>query len=53
MKQRRHHNTKGLRQIKRGKTQDQVEDMERRLLGNATTTTGNSRRLPRGSEKSG
>ena len=31
MKTRRHHNTKGLRQIKTGKTFKQVKDMARRL----------------------
>jgi hypothetical protein len=31
MRKRRHHNTKGLRQIKRGKTQKQVAMMARRL----------------------
>jgi hypothetical protein len=31
MKCRRHHNTKGLRQIKRGNTRKQVERMARRL----------------------
>lgn len=31
MKKRRHHNNKGLRQIKRGKTSTQVEHMCRRL----------------------
>lgn len=31
MKTRRHHNNTGLRQIKRGKTTDQVEAMARRL----------------------
>ena len=33
MRKRRHHNTKGLRQIKRGKTQKQVAMMARRLGG--------------------
>ena len=31
MRKRRHHNTKGLRQIKRGKTQKQVAMMTKRL----------------------
>jgi hypothetical protein len=31
MKTRRHHNNKGYRRIKRGKTRDQVEHMARRL----------------------
>lgn len=31
MKARRHHNNKGYRQIKRGKTRDQVERIARRL----------------------
>ena len=31
MKTRRHHNNKGYRQIKRGKTRKQVEVMARRL----------------------
>jgi hypothetical protein len=31
VKARRHHNTKGLRQVRRGKTYDQVEAMARRL----------------------
>lgn len=30
-KERRHHNNKGLRQIKRGKTRKQVKQMARRL----------------------
>lgn len=34
MRRRRHHNTKGTRQIKRGKTQEQVEGMAKRILGN-------------------
>ncbi len=33
MNKRRHHNNRGLRQIKRGKTQDQVEDMSKRIIG--------------------
>ncbi len=32
MKNRRHHNNKGTRQIQRGKTQDQVEAMAKRIL---------------------
>lgn len=32
MKSRRHHNNKGLRQIKRGKTREQVAKMAERLL---------------------
>ncbi len=35
MKMRRHHNNKGLRQIKRGKTHDQVKWMARRLFRKA------------------
>jgi hypothetical protein len=31
MKQRRHHNNKGLRQIKKGRTTDQVKEIARRL----------------------
>ena len=31
MKKRRHHNTKGLRQIRNGKTYEQVKAMARRL----------------------
>lgn len=31
MKQRRHHNNKGTRQIKRGKTTDQVRRIARKL----------------------
>jgi hypothetical protein len=31
MKTRRHHNNKGYRQVKRGKTRTQVEHMARRL----------------------
>ena len=30
---RRHHNNKGLRQIQRGKTYEQVERMAQRILG--------------------
>ena len=33
MKDRRHHNNKGYRQIKRGKTASQVEAMARRIFG--------------------
>ncbi len=32
IKKRRHHNTKGLRQIKRGKTSDQVGRMAKKIL---------------------
>lgn len=31
MKKRRHHNNKGLRQVKRGKTYEQVKRMARKL----------------------
>jgi hypothetical protein len=31
MKKRRHHNTKGIRQIRNGKTYEQVKAMARRL----------------------
>jgi len=31
MRERRHHNNKGFRQIKRGKTKDQVKKIAKRL----------------------
>lgn len=45
MKERRHHNNKGLRQIKRGKTEKQVEDMARRILGGNNAERHNLRKL--------
>jgi hypothetical protein len=33
MKDRRHHNNKGLRQIKRGKTFEQLKRMSKRIFG--------------------
>jgi outer membrane protein assembly factor BamE (lipoprotein component of BamABCDE complex) len=44
MKTRRHHNNKGLRQVKRGKTRDQVAAIAKRLgipLQRATKSGGN------------
>ena len=54
VRERRHHNNKGLRQIKRGKTQEQVEDMVRRILGRRDIDVpGNLRGLPRSSNQDG
>jgi hypothetical protein len=39
MRKRRHHNNKGLRQIKRGKTQKQVAMMAKRLGGKDANKT--------------
>ena len=44
MKGRKHHNNKGLRQIQRGKTADQVEDMAKRIFGG---DNGKRHKLPR------
>lgn len=37
MKTRRHHNTKGIRQIKRGKTYEQVKQMAKRIKNERTS----------------
>lgn len=37
---RRHHNTKGLGQVRRGKTREQVDRMAERILRDLKTTTG-------------